>query len=76
MTLKLTNAYSHQMTLTPFHTSFPTTYSADFPSTPLYDEVEVAFTLLPGGLTKELLIYGSPYCIQIPPPPRPPPGLK
>lgn len=37
----------------------------DFPSSPLYDEVKVAFTSLPGGLTKELLIYGSPYCIQI-----------
>lgn len=63
MTLNRTNANSSQMTLTPFHSSFPTTYSADFPSSPLYDEVEVAFTLLPGGPAKELLIYGSPYCI-------------
>lgn len=42
----------------------PTTRSADFPFSLPYDEVEVAFTSLPGGLTKQLLIHGCPYCIQ------------
>lgn len=58
-----------------FKSSFPTACSAEFPSSPLYDEVEVAFTSLPGGPTKELLIYGLPYCIQMRFP-QPPPGLK
>lgn len=76
--LKLLKSAECQFKLNCPHTiseALPGACSADFPSSPLYDEVEVAFTSLPGGLTKELLIYGSPYCIQICFP-QLPPGLK